>query len=409
MLLRELAETLKITPPPAGDLPAGDPAAFDPETILRAAVAAGLAPELAEALRPAGRRLAADRDLAAYFAGLAPVLFGEELRTGTTGFLPEKVGVLSEPDEYAFFALLALSAAPTRERAFTAAGLPADSARSAVRDVGIWIAHFLRNRGFAGLSARILGWDYSVLNGTPLTLGRLQFVLKRFTEPLAVFRNTADGKVLALAADGERFNRGGVCANVDGEDDPEAWTAALTETEASVTGSPISPLGRAERRTVTLDKAVWRPVFRTGDWTIETHIPEDGPLDQAACGQAMRRAWDFFSRRHPDREIKSFSCLSWLLDPQYETILQPGSRIVAFMRQYYLFPIAESGADALWRVFGEDGMKHGLAAAPRNTGMQRRVADFLERGGKLRSGGGFLLPEELPLYGSEPYRRALEK
>ena len=134
MLLRELAETLKITPPPAGDLPAGDPAAFDPETILRAAVAAGLAPELAEALRPAGRRLAADRDLAAYFAGLAPVLFGEELRTGTTGLLPEKVGVLSEPDEYAFFALLALSAAPTRKRAFAAAGLPADSARSAVRE-----------------------------------------------------------------------------------------------------------------------------------------------------------------------------------------------------------------------------------------------------------------------------------
>ena len=41
--------------------------------------------------------------------------------------------------------------------------------------------------------------------------------------------------------------------------------------------------------------------------------------------------------------------------------------------------------------------------------MQRRVADFLERGGKLRSGGGFLLPEELPLYGSEPYRRTPEK
>ena len=404
MLLRELAGTLKITPPPPDGIPAGDPADFDPESILRRAVAAGLAPELADALRPAGRRLAANRDLAAYFAGLAPVLFGEELHAVDPGLLPEKIGVLDEPDEYAFFALLVLSAADSRERAFARAGLPADAALGAVRDAGIWIAHFLRNRGFAGLSSRILGWDCGVLNGTPLTLGRLQFVLKRFAEPLTVCRNTADGKVLALAAKGEHFDRNGVCDKVDGDCDPEAWTAQLTETDTVITGCPITPFGRAEHRTVTLDKAVWKIVFRTGDWTLETHIPEAGPLDPAACGEAMRRAWDFFTRRHPDREIRSFSCLSWLLDPQYETILQPDSRILVFMRQYYLFPIAESGGDALWRVFGEDGMKNGLAGAPRNTGMQRRVAAFLERGGKLRSGGGFLLPEELALYGREPYR-----
>lgn len=405
MQLRELAEKLSITPSPDTPIAAGDSAAFDPEAILRDAVSRGLDPALADAMRPAARRFAGHADLAAYFAGLVPALFGGRPDISHAGLLPERIGALSEADEYVFFALIALSAAPTRERVFASAGLPADAAQGAVRDVCIWIDHFFRNRNIAGISARILGWDYSVLNGTPLTLGRLQFVLKPFAEKLAVFRSAAD-EVLALAADGERFDRDGVCDGVDGEHDPEAWTASLAETATAVTGYPITPFGRAERRTVTLDKAVWKPVFRTGDWTLETHIPEEGPLDPAACGAAMRRAWEFFSRRHPDREIKSFSCLSWLLDPQYETILQPDSRILKFMRQYYLFPIPESGADAGWRIFGEDGLKNGLAEAPRRTGMQRRVADFLARGGKLRSGGGFLLPEELERYGQEPYRKA---
>ena len=92
------------------------------------------------------------------------------------------------------------------------------------------------------------------------------------------------------------------------------------------------------------------------------------------------------------------------LNAQYEKILKPGSRIVAWMRQYYLFPIPESAADSLWRVFGEEGLKNGLANAPRNTSMQRNVAAFLEQGGILRSGGGFILPEDLAQYGNAPYR-----
>ena len=118
----------------------------------------------------------------------------------------------------------------------------------------------------------------------------------------------------------------------------------------------------------------------------------------------MTRALAFFRQDRPEEKIRGFSCLSWMLDPQYEFLLKPNSRILAFMRQYYLFPIAEGGADALWRIFGEDGLRDGIASAPRHTSMQRKVAEFIERGGKLRSGGGFLLPEELPRYGEAPYR-----
>ena len=404
MQLRELAETLDITPMPAGSAAAGDPAAFDPRTILQNAVSFGLDPALAAAMRPAARRIAGDPELAAYFTGLAAALFPERPDIGGRGLLPERIGRLAEPEEYVFFALLALSAAPTREKVFVSDGLPADAAQNAVRDVCIWIDHFFRNRGIAGISARILNWEYHVLNGTPLTLGRLQFVLKPFGETLHVFRNTG-GEVRVLAGDGEAFTRDGVCAGVDGAHDPEAWTARYAETAETVTGNPITPDGRAHREPVTLDKRSWKCVFRRGDWTLETHIPEGAPLEIAACRESMERALGFFARRHPDREIRAFSCLSWLLDPQYETILPPDSRILRFMRQYHLFPIPESGEDAYWRIFGEDGLKNGLAAAPRRTRMQRNTAAFLERGGKLRSGGGFLLPEELDLYGREPYRK----
>lgn len=406
MLLNQLADVLKISPAPCCALAASTDNVLDIAGILRNAVAAGLAPELADALQKQAGEFAADPSLAQYFNTIAPQLFSTTLSTDQTSLVPEKIGVLSEPGEYAFLGLLALYAIPSRRAAFAAAGLPEDAADKAVKDVFIWMDHFYRNRKFTGLSGRIAGWDYSVLNGVPLTLGRMQYVLKKFHDPLHVYRNVQTGQVLALAGEGTVFDRNGFANVEDAPADPQSVTAHLVENERTVTGTPVYPSGRAGKEPVTLDLELWKLQFKQGDWTLDTHIPEGPDLTLEDCKNSMIRALQFFREKHPDKDIKSFSCLSWLLDPQYETILKPGSRIVAWMQQYYLFPIAESGADALWRIFGEDGMKNGLAHAPRQTSMQKNVAAFLEKGGLLRSGGGFILPEDLPHYGNTPYPRA---
>lgn len=406
MPLNQLANVLKISPAPGCILQVSADNVLDIASILRNAETAGLAPELAGALQEQAGEFAAHPALAQYFNTIAPQLFSMDLSTEKTSLVPEKIGVLSEPGEYAFLGLLALYAIPTRRAAFTAAGLPEDAADKAVKDVFIWMDHFYRNRKFTGLSGRIAGWDYSVLNGVPLTLGRMQYVLKKFHDPLYVYRNVQTGQVLALAGEGAVFDRNGFANVEDAPADPQSVTAHLVANERTVTGTPIYSCGRAGKEPVTLDLELWKLQFKQGDWTLDTHIPEGPDLTLEDCRNSMIRALQFFREKHPDKDIRSFSCLSWLLDPQYETILKPGSRIVAWMQQYYLFPIAESGADALWRIFGEDGMKNGLAHAPRQTSMQKNVAAFLEKGGRLRSGGGFILPEDLPHYGNTPYPRA---
>ena len=405
MLLKELADVLKISPVPGCDLAVSTDCVLDTAGLLRRAAEAGLAPELTAALQKQSEEFAGNPAAAQYFNTIAPQLFGPALSTDKTELVPEKIGAFSEAGEYAFLALLALYAVPTRRAAFAAAGLPEDAADNAVKDVFIWMDHFYRNRRFTGLSGRIAGWDYSVLNGVPLTLGRMQYVLKKFHDPLHVYRNTQTGEVLALAGEGAVFDRNGLANMEDKAPDPQSRTARFTENGDSVTGIPVYACGKVGSEPVTLDLAVWKLQFRQGDWTLDTHIPEGPDLRLEDCKHSMIRALQFFREKHPDKEIRSFSCLSWLLDPQYFSILKPESRIAAWMRQYYLFPIPESGADALWRIFGEDGLKNGLANAPRKTSMQRNVADFLEKGGKLRSGGGFILPEDLPHYGNAPYQK----
>ncbi|MBR2641875.1 MAG: hypothetical protein IKD46_01995 [Lentisphaeria bacterium] len=406
MHLKQLAEHLKVSPVPGKDIAVSTNDALDIASIIRNAQLAGLSPELAEALREQSATLAGNKELAIYFNTIVSAVFTDTLSIDNCDLLPNKIGTLSQTEEYAFFALITLYAAPSRRAAFAAAGLPEDAADNAVKDVFIWMQHFYNNCRLAGLSGRILGWDVCVLNAYPLTLGRMQYILKKFHDPIYVYRNTATGQVLALAGDGEVFDRNGFANMEDAAADPQSWRASFRETADAVTGNPIHPCGRADKTPVTLDLAQWKLQFKQGDWTLDTHIPEGPDLKLDDCLESMTRALQFFREKNPDKEIKSFSCLSWLLDAQYEKILKPGSRIVAWMRQYYLFPIPESAADSLWRIFGEEGLKNGLANAPRNTSMQKNVAAFLEQGGILRSGGGFILPEDLAQYGNAPYRTA---
>ena len=403
--LLDLAAKLRIRPVPAADADLTAPPRLNPEKLAAEARNAGLSEEEAAELEQAARRFAGNPELSAYFNWLSLQFFDGTLRREPDlSLLPGTIGILSEAELYAFFGLLALSGFDSCRRGFAAAQLPPETLAGALDDCRIWIRHFRKNRGLTGVSRRALGWLCGILNGDPLTIGRMQYRMRPLRAGLQVYRHRHTGKVVAFAAAGGRFNRGGFVDGVDGEFDPVAWTADFTVTPDHITGHVITPTGHAEREITSLPAADYLCVFRDGDLTLDTHIPEGDALTLDDCRESMTRALAFFRHYRPEEKIRGFSCLSWMLDPQYEFLLKPNSRILAFMRQYYLFPIAGGGADALWRIFGEDGLRDGIAGAPRHTSMQRKVAEFIERGGKLRSGGGFLLPEELPRYGEAPYR-----
>jgi hypothetical protein len=78
-----------------------------------------------------------------------------------------------------------------------------------------------------------------------------------------------------------------------------------------------------------------------GAWN--THIPEAGPLDPAACDASFARAVAFF-RARGDETTTAFECHSWLLDPQLAEYLPAESNILRFQRRFTLTDTDETDA-----------------------------------------------------------------
>lgn len=317
-------------------------------------------------------------------------------------------GKVSLPDEmeslhgetYSFYALLAVAGLAEAEKHFNKFGIPPEVRRGTYIDTGLWIKHFYANTGKRGISARILGWEAGLFNGSLYRLGRLQFGIRPFYHQAIVFRNMRTGKLQAFAAPGMKFDSEGLCDGVDGHFDPAgSWTSEYAISGDTATGNPVSPEGFASKEKLSLDLFEWKNVLSPGEPIIDVHIPEDGPMTPEACADAVDKALKFFPEYFPGKLFKGFACESWLFDPHFASILKPESNIIKFQKAFYLFPVECSGADTAWRIFGEKGLEHGLANVPRNNSMQKACAEFMERGGFFRSGGGFFLLEHLP-YGT---------
>ncbi|OGV39351.1 MAG: hypothetical protein A2020_08980 [Lentisphaerae bacterium GWF2_45_14] len=349
-------------------------------------------------LESLARRVSEDEALLKLFVDLYQCIY-----KGGEVSLPEEIEAMKN-DSYGFYALLALAGLPEAEKHFNKFGIPEDIRRGAYVDTGIWIKHFYVNTGRRGISPRILGWELGLFKGNLYRIGRLQFGIKPFYHQARALRNIKNRKVQAFASPGMKFNGEGLCDGVDGHfDGAGAWESEYIVSGNSVTGNPVSSDGFAARQKLTLNLSEWEEVLAPGDPVIDVHIPEGGPMTLEACADAMDRALKFFPEYFPDKPFKAFACESWIFDPHFALILKPESNIVKFQKEYYLFPIECSGEDTAWRIFGENGLVNGLANAPRNSSMQKACAEFMERGGFFRSGGGFYLLEEMP-YGRAVYR-----
>jgi len=350
-----------------------------------------------EPLRRVAAKIRGDASLRSLAARWNHELFGAEHPTLLAEAFPERVDGLAEPEVWAFRALLALSGFPFCRELFAARGLPPELAEGAMVDLPLWMEQFKRELGMPGISNRILGWERGLLHGSLYRVGRLQFGVRPFPGKVVVFRHRQTRQLQTLAADGLAFNPEGLRDGVDGQfASSGAWKSSLALGAAQVRGTPVTPAGRAENRMVELPLDAWERALGPGDFVLDTHIPAGEKLNIENCADAFARAIDFHHQHFPKAKFKAFCCVSWFLDPQYQQMLKPESNILKFQRALHLFPVGEGGEDAYWRVFGENGLKDGLDKAPRDTSMRRAVADFLEKGGKLRSGGGLVLLEDLP-------------
>jgi len=128
-----------------------------------------------------------------------------------------------------------------------------------------------------------------------------------------------------------------------------------------------------------------------------------GPIPPDAVLDSLQRAHTFFRTFFAEKVKPVFYCFSWILNTDFEKRL-PDSNIARLMRQCYLWPAPSSGRDGLFFLFGTRFKPDELDRFPRDTSQRRAMLDILQSGGRLRNGNMFFFAEDLPRYGTEPYR-----
>jgi hypothetical protein len=322
----------------------------------------------------------------------------------TTDQLPA-VKCLKADASGCFYLLLAMAAYPDAVDLYLRKGYPQNVLKDTLSDMSVWIEHFKNQRGFAGITARILGWLQGHIHGETFRLGRLQFKPDlKFYDRVEVYRNTKNGRTLALSVAGIKYNRQGLLyePEIDHCECCGTWISTLQHTASSVTGNPVNPDGYAKSEPITLDTGEWKQVLAGGDPVIDIHIPAIGPMTVEACADSVNQAVVFMRNFFPELNHRAFSCESWLLDNQFEQILSHDSNIILFQRAGYIYPFPHK-SEAVPRIFGEKADNLKLDLLPQNSSLQRAAAGFLNKGGVFRNGGMFLLLEDLP-WGSNPYR-----
>ncbi len=361
--------------------------------IIECSQLAGLGEDVIEKLLIIARGISADQYLCNFFVYSNYLLFcGDDNLGDRIKDFPDMKAYMQE-DGPGFLALLALSGISNCKKIFKNMKIPDDVIEGAFKDIAIWIEHFKNNLGIIGITPRILIWERNILLGKLYRLGRLQFGIKPFQGEIIAFRNESTDQVIALAKDGIALNSEGQFAGIS---DKKKWISKLVAKDNVVYGNPVSPSGYIKHETVNLNLSKWKEVLAPGDLILDTHIPAGKGFNIEACIKSFDYAVKFFKKYFPDKNIKAWSCHSWFLDNQYISLLPANSNIIKFQKEMYLYPINEGGEDSYWRIFGENAMKNGISKLPKNSFLQKVVAEFIEQGGKLRSGGGFFLIDDLP-------------
>jgi hypothetical protein len=296
------------------------------------------------------------------------------------GILKERSGL--------FAVLVVASLLPWTIRFYRSKGIQESILADTMSDLLIWMNRYHAEHGVWGLDN--LTWLLHHLGGRLFRLGRLQFVHKMSDHDIIVMRRRESGRTLLFSEGGVQYRSDGLVNGTNGNYEEErCWTSGFHQDDGGFNGYPMIPTGLASQRLIRLSAADWQVAFRRGDPVLDMHIPEGEPLLPEACEESMRRAITFFCSYFPEKPIKAFVCVSWLLDSQLADIVPATSNITAFQRKLHLFPVLSDERETYIRVFGTDTLDP--ATARSDTGLRRAIIAFAARGQRLRGGGGLRL------------------
>ena len=244
-------------------------------------------------------------------------------------------------------------------------------------------------------------WDMNFYCCQIFLLDRFYFIPYRWGDRPEAWRNRETGEVRALWAAGARIRRDGQPDGVNGVTDPEAFTTIREETEKTIRGNPVSPEGRILPEAVTLKKAAWEKVLKEGDFLLALHIPGGEGYTPERVKKSCEAALAFYDRYYPEYRYIGFWSESWLFDPTLKEILAPERNIIRVQRQFYGYPTEEGEEMIRLEVLG-DRQADFRTLSPRNS-LEKGMFEHWRRGGHFYTTGAFLLREEVPAIGKDPY------
>jgi hypothetical protein len=288
-----------------------------------------------------------------------------------------------------FPVLVLLSGTDHALNAFQEKGIPEEVIYSTLAVAGYYVRDYYRRNGVWGLA--YLGWMRNHVKAKIFRLGRLTFNDLVYNWPFRALRHKLTGELLILCESSGKYRTDGLADGTSGIYDPDAWCPRLESNGNRLVGHRVSEDGVAMREPIELKLNEWEPILTPGNHVVEVHVPasdDGGKLLVDECLEAYTRSVGFFTQYYPQNEYRVFICLSWLLDPGLVHILGPESNIVRFQRMYHRLPVIGDERQAYDLVFQ---INHSdLAIAPRTTLLQRKMAEYVEAGNRMRSTAGFI-------------------
>ncbi len=246
-------------------------------------------------------------------------------------------------------------------------------------------------------------WDMNFYCCSIFLLDRFYFIPYRWGDEPEAWRDDQTGRVVALWRGGVKVRRDGQLDGVNGVFDAGAFKTMRVETPDSVTGNPVSPEGRIRPDPVTLDRSRWRRVLEAGDYLLALHIPGGAGYTPERVRRSCELALAFYDRYYPEYAYKGFWSESWLYDPALGDMLGPERNITRVQRQFYCYPTMEGDEMTRLEVL-HDAHADYTRMQPRTT-LEKLLFAAWDRGELRHTTGMFLLREEVPLVGTDPYRR----
>jgi hypothetical protein len=236
--------------------------------------------------------------------------------------------------------------------------------------------------GYYGLSNEKMWWLQPYMLGHLYRLGRLQYEIASYPEGTRIYRHS-EGQDCVLYYSKGTF-------------DADSWVTAvgdfqprLTEEESCIRGYGFDAEGRLSPKEICLDRSQWQLAVQAGDDVLSVHIPKDGKLSMAAVLESFEEARIFFRKHFPELNLKAFILHTWLLDTQLENLLPPNSNIRDFQKLFTIM-LKEENDSCLFDFIFHTKRCPLEQLVPRND-FQSRILKFVQHGGHLRSGFGYIL------------------